>query len=122
MFYVLQEQGLLSDELLTAPCDVLVIPMTEDQGSAIAAATALRSAGLRAQLYTEKRKFKAKMSYADKIGVPFVVLLGEDEIEKGMLSVKNMLTGEQTMLSAEAAGALIRENVEKRNSTAPIRG
>ena len=122
LFYVLQEQGLLSDELLTAPCDVLVIPMTEDQGSAIAAATALRGAGLRAQLYTEKRKFKAKMSYADKIGVPFVVLLGEDEIEKGMLSVKNMLTGEQTMLSAEAAGALIRENVEKRNSTAPIRG
>ena len=122
LFYVLQEQGLLSDELLTAPCDVLVIPMTEDQGSAIAAATALRSAGLRAQLYTEKRKFKAKMSYADKIGVPFVVLLGEDEIEKGMLSVKNMLTGEQTMLTAEEAGSLIRENVEKRNSTAPIRG
>ena len=122
LFYVLQEQGLLSDELLTAPCDVLVIPMTEDQESAIAAATALRSAGLRAQLYTEKRKFKAKMSYADKIGVPFVVLLGEDEIEKGMLSVKNMLTGEQSMLSAEEAGVLIRENVEKRNSSAPIRG
>ena len=122
LFYVLQEQGLLSDELLTAPCDVLVIPMTEDQGPAIAAATALRGAGLRAQLYTEKRKFKAKMSYADKIGVPYVVLLGEDEIEKGMLSVKNMLTGEQTMLTAEEAGTLIRENVEKRNSTAPIRG
>ena len=62
------------------------------------------------------------MSYADKIGVPFVVLLGEDEIEKDMLSVKNMLTGEQTMLTAEEAGTLIRENVEKRNSTAPIRG
>ena len=122
LFYVLQEQGLLSDELLTAPCDVLVIPMTEDQGPAIAAATALRSAGLRAQLYTEKRKFKAKMSYADKIRVPYVVLLGEDEIDKGMLSVKNMLTGEQTMLTAEEAGKLIRENVEKRNSTAPIRG
>ena len=122
LFYVLQEQGLLSDELLTAPCDVLVIPMTEDQGPAIAAATALRGAGLRAQLYTEKRKFKAKMSYADKIGVPYVVLLGEDEIAKGLLSVKNMLTGEQTMLTAEEAGSLIRENVEKRNSTAPIRG
>jgi histidyl-tRNA synthetase len=77
---------------------------------------------LRAQLYTEKRKFKAKMSYADKIGVPFVVLLGEDEVEKGLLSVKNMRTGEQQMLSAEEAGALVRGNIEERNNAAPIRG
>ena len=122
LFYVLQEQGLLSDELLTAPCDVLVIPMTEDLGPAISAATSLRGAGLRTQLYTEKRKFKAKMSYADKIGVPFVVLLGEDEIEKSLFSVKNMLSGEQQMLTAEQAGEWILETVEKRNSTAPIRG
>ena len=62
------------------------------------------------------------MSYADRQKIPYVVLLGEDEIAKGLLSVKNMLTGEQTMLTAEEAGSLIRENVEKRNSTAPIRG
>ncbi|MBQ9664303.1 MAG: histidine--tRNA ligase [Oscillospiraceae bacterium] len=122
LFYVLQEQGLLSEEVLTAPCDALVIPMTEDYGPAVEAATALRSAGLRAQLYTEKRKFKAKMGYADKIGVPFVVLLGEDEVAKGQLSVKNMESGEQQMLSAEQAAVLIRETIEKRNSAAPIRG
>ena len=122
LFYVLQEQGLLSDEVLTAPCDVLVIPMTEDLGPAISAATAFRNAELRAQLYTEKRKFKAKMSYADKIGAPFAVLLGEDEIEKGLLSLKNMQTGEQQMITAEEACTVIRETIEKRICAAPVRG
>ena len=46
LFYVLQEQKLLSDEVMTAPCDVLVIPMTENRAPAIAAATAMRAAGL----------------------------------------------------------------------------
>lgn len=122
LFYVLQEQGLLSDEVLSAPCDVLIIPMTEDYGPAVAAATVLRSSGLRAQLYTEKRKFKAKMSYADKIGVPFIILLGEDEAAQGLLSVKNMESGEQQMLSVEQAVELIRKYIDKRNNAAPIRG
>ncbi len=122
LFYVLQEQKLLSEKLMTAPCDVLVIPMTEDKGAAIAAATALRNAGLRCQLYTEQRKFKAKMSYADKIGVPFVVLLGEDELSEGVLSVKNMETGEQQKLKADKAASWIRETVCLRNAVAPIRG
>ena len=45
LFYVLSEQGLLSDEIVTAPCDALILPMTEDLGPAVAAATALRRAG-----------------------------------------------------------------------------
>ena len=74
LFYVLQEQKLLSAEVMTAPCDVLVIPMTENRAPAIAAATAMRAAGLRCQLYAEQRKFKVKMSYADKIGTPFILV------------------------------------------------
>ena len=121
LFYVLNEQGLLSEELITAPCDALVIPMTEDVGPAVAAATTLRGAGVRTQLYGEKRKFKAKIGYADKIGVPYVVLLGEDEIAAGEVSVKNMQSGEQQRMKPEEAAAFIRESVEKRNSGAVIR-
>ena len=121
LFYVLQEQKLLSDDVPTAPCDVLVIPMTDDRSPAIAAATAMRSAGLRCQLYAEQRKFKAKMSYADKIDVPFIVLLGEDEITNEMLSVKNMKTGEQRMMTATQAAELIAQSVAEKNSIAPIR-
>ena len=121
LFYVLNEQGLLSDEIITAPCDALVLPMTEDLGPAVAAATALRQGGVRTQLYGEKKKFKAKMSYADKLGVPFVVLLGEDEINEGVLSVKDMRSGEQQKLSAEAAAERIRAEVARRAEAAVIK-
>ena len=121
LFYVLNEQGLLSDEIVTAPCDALVIPMTEDAGFAISAATALRAGGVRTQLYGEKKKFKAKMNYADKLKVPFVVLVGEDEINEGVLSVKNMQTGEQVKLSPAAAAEHIAAVIKERNSGAVIK-
>ena len=105
LFYVLDEQGLLNPQLSGAPADALVLPMTSDLAPAIALAETLRSAGLRVQLYGEQKKFKQKLSYANKLGVPFAVLLGEDEIAQGVCSVKNMATGEQlTLPPAEAAG------------------
>jgi histidyl-tRNA synthetase len=116
LFYVLQEQGMLGDEIITAPADALVVPMTEDLHAAIAAATALREAGIRTQLYAEKKKFKAKMSYANKLSIPFVVLLGEDEIAAGMVSVKDMESGEQRTLPVEEAASLIRTAVDSRNA------
>ena len=121
LFYVLNEQGLLSDDLVTAPCDVLVLPMTEELGFAVAAATALRAAGVRTQLYGEQRKFKAKMAYADKIGVPFAVLIGEDEMNEGVLSVKDMRSGEQVKLAPEKAAQFIAEKVAELNAGAVIK-
>ena len=103
LFYVLDEQGLLNPQLPSAPADALVLPMTDDPAPAIALAQSLRNAGIRVQLYAEKKKFKQKMSYADKLAVPYAVLLGEDEIAEGLCSVKNMVTGEQVKLSADAA-------------------
>ena len=116
LFYVLGEQGLLSDELVSAPCDVLVLPMTEDLSYAVSAAAALRAEGLRVQLYSEKKKFKAKMNYADKIGVPYVAFVGEDEIAESVLSVKDMVTGEQQKLTANDAAALVKAALAERNA------
>ena len=115
LFYVLGEQGLLSDELVSAPCDALVLPMTEDLGYAVSAAAALRNEGIRVQLYSEMKKFKAKMNYADKIGVPYVIFVGEDEIAENLLSVKDMQTGEQKKLGTSDAAALIKAAVAERN-------
>ena len=103
LFYVLDEQGLLNPELPSAPADALVLPMTAEVGPAIALAEQLRTGGLRVQLYGEQKKFKQKMAYADKLGVPFAVLLGEDEIAEGKCSVKNMRTGEQVKLTPAEA-------------------
>jgi len=112
LFYVLDEQGLLNPQLPTAPADALVLPMTADPAPAIALAEALRSHGIRVQFYSEPKKFKQKMSYADKLGVPFAVLLGEDEIAQGMCSVKDMRTGQQVTLPAQEAAAHIRSALE----------
>ena len=107
--------------MLTAPADVLVLPMTEDLSPAIAAATALRQAGLRAQLYTENKKFKQKMSYAGKLGIPFVLLLGEDEINQGKVSLKNMTDGAQALCSVEEAAVEIAKTLVVGSAAAPIR-
>ena len=115
LFYVLDEQGLLNPELSTAPADALVLPMTSDPAEAIALAETLRASGLRVQLYGEQKKFKQKMAYADKLGVPFAVLLGEDEIAEGKCSVKNMRTGEQDTVSPGEACSIIKAALAANN-------
>ncbi len=115
LFYVLDEQGLLNDALPSAPADALVLPMTQDTAAAVALAEALRSQGVRVQLYGEQKKFKQKMSYADKLGVPYAVLLGEDEIAQGKCSVKNMKTGEQVTVTPADAAQVILQGLKDRN-------
>ena len=115
LFYVLDEQGLLNPALPSAPADALVLPMTSDPAAAIALAQTLRASGLKVQLYGEQKKFKQKMTYANKLGVPFAVLLGEDEIAEGMCSVKNMVSGEQVKLSPAEAGAYIKNALAANN-------
>ena len=115
LFYVLGEQGLLNPSLPTAPADVLILPMTQDLTPAIQLATRLRGAGVRTQLYTEQKKFKAKMNYADKLGVPYVVFLGDDEIAAGLVACKDMTSGEQTKLPFDATLSRIREGLSQRN-------
>ena len=115
LFYVLDEQGLLNPQLPSAPADALVLPMTADPAPAIALAESLRSQGIRVQLYGEQKKFKQKMAYCDKVGVPYAVLLGEDEIAQGKCSVKNMTTGEQITVTPAEAAAHIKEGLAANN-------
>ena len=112
LFYVLDEQGLLNPALPSAPADVLVLPMTGDPGQAIALAEELRESGLRVQLYGEQKKFKQKLAYANKLGVPYVVLLGEDELAAGKCALKDMRTGEQVLVSAQEAAQRIQEGTD----------
>ncbi len=120
LFFVLGEQGMLSETMLTAPADVLIIPMTEDFTAAISLATDLRDAGVRTQLYTEQKKFKAKMNYADKLGIPYVIFLGEDEINAGVIACKDMQSGEQTTLNFEETLNRIRTGLAEKNAGAVI--
>ena len=117
---VLEDQGYLNDALNTAPADVLILPMTDDLSPAIALATQLREAGIRTQIHGEQKKFKQKISYADKLSIPYAVFLGEDEISSGVCAVKDLATGEQVKLSPADAIAHIQAGLEKRNQGTPI--
>ena len=121
LFYILNEQNYLNRDMTAAPADVLIIPMTDDLAPAVELATALRAEGIRTQLYSENKKFKAKMSYADKLGVPFVALLGEDEISQGRVTIKDMKTGEQVTASTAMLIAGIREKIAERRADKPVR-
>ena len=121
LFYVLQEQGMLNEALNSAPADALILPMTGDLGPAAALATQLRQAGVRTQLYTEQKKFKQKMTYADRIGVPYVLFLGDDEIAQGTVSVKDMATGEQVALLAAEAAEYLQKGLAGQGNVSPIK-
>ena len=121
LFYILQEQNMISDAVLTAPADVLILPMTDDLSAAVSLAAMLRAGGLRVQLYSEKKKFKAKIGYADKLGIPFVIFLGEDEIAQNVCALKNMDTGEQEAVTQAAALETIRAEIARRTAGALLR-
>ena len=120
LFFVLEDQGYLNDGLNTAPADVLILPMTDDLSHAIAMATTLRAAGIRAQIHGEQKKFKQKLSYADKLAVPYALFLGEDEIAAGAASVKDLRTGQQQRLTPEQAVEYIKAGLDKLNQGTPI--
>ena len=122
LFYVLGEQGMLNPDLPTAPADVLILPMTDDLTAAISLATALRENGIRTQLHCEEKKFKQKVSYADKLGIPYVIFLGEDEINAGVVACKDMSTGEQTKLEPAATIYRIKAGLAEREKGAVILG
>ena len=113
LFYILQEQGLLNPGLPTAPCDVLVIPLEEELDYAVRCAAALREEGIRTQIYTEKKKTKAKFAYADKLAVPYALVLGESEREAGTVGLKDLRSGGQVTVSCREAAAMIRENLKE---------
>ena len=122
LFYVLGEQGMLNPDLPTAAADVLVIPMGEEQqGYAIATATALREAGIRTQLYAEKKKFKAKITYAAKMGIPYAMFLGETEEQDKVVALKDLNKGEQVTVSFEEAVKLIQDGIAQANQGTVIK-
>ncbi len=116
LFFILQDKDYLNQNPPACPADVLILPMTEDVGASIALATRLRDAGVRVQLHCEKKKFKAKITYADKLAIPYVIFMGEDEIRNDIIALKDLSTGEQTNTGFDEALARIREGLAQRAS------
>lgn len=79
--------------------EILIIPMVEDLKEPIKLATKLRNAGINTEIYLNEKKIKAKFKYADKLEIPYVIVIGEDEIKENVVTIKNMKTGEEVKAS-----------------------
>lgn len=100
LFYKLNELNALKEEQ-NSIAKVLVVSMVEDNSKALEVATELRSKNINAEVYLENKKIKAKFKYADRLAIPYVIVIGEDEIANNTVTLKNMQTGEQETLKIE---------------------
>ena len=100
LFSQLLAAGIISAESST-PAKVMVLTLDNDLTFALEVATKLRETGIKTEVYTEDDKFKKKLKYANKVGVPYVAIIGQDEIKLKKVALKNMKTGEQEVLDVE---------------------
>ncbi len=100
LFYQLNEQNLIKANK-DSIADVIVIPVDETADKCLPVATKLREAGINTDIYIEEAKMKKKMKFADRSLIPYAMIVGEDEINSGNYTVKDMKTGEQFKGSIE---------------------
>ena len=109
LFYKLNELNIVKEEEQSIS-KILVVSMDEKyQNKALETADALRKAGINTDVYLEDKKIKAKFKYADKLKIPYVAVIGENEEEHGTVSLKNMVSGEQEELTVEGVIAKIKK-------------
>lgn len=102
LFYKLNElQAMQEDKKSIAK--VLVVSMVEDKSKAVEVAATLRKENIETEVYLEDKKIKAKFKYADRLSIPYVIVIGEEEIQNNVVTLKNMETGEQDTISLEEA-------------------
>lgn len=101
LFYKLNELQLIKSDKYSM-LDILIIPMLEDMTVAIQLASNLRKEGINTEVYLNDKKLKAKFKYADKLKIPYVVVIGEDEINTNTVKIKNMNTGDETSVELDA--------------------
>lgn len=94
LFYKLNELNIIKADKKSIS-DIIIIPMTENLEVPFELATELRNIGINTEVYLNNKKLKAKMKYANKLEIPYVIVIGDDEIQSGKIKVKNMQTGEE---------------------------
>ena len=110
LFYKLNELNLIKADRKSV-ADILIIPMEENLEESIKLATKLRNIGINTEIYLNDKKLKAKFKYADKLEIPYVIVLGEDEINAKEITLKDMKTGSEEKLPMDEKK--IKEAIEK---------
>ncbi len=100
LFFQLNEANLIKADRKSI-AKVLVMSMDEDLKDCLNISAKLIDSGINTEVYVENKKPKAKMKYADKLKIPYILIVGEEERETGRYTLKNMESGEQEKLSVE---------------------
>ena len=100
LYFVLNELGLL-EEQKESITRAMILPMGEAMAECIALSKKLRELDIKNQIYYEKGKVGKKFGFADKSRIPYVIIIGSEEIENERYTLRDMKTGEQEMLSFE---------------------
>jgi len=112
---VMGERGMFPPGLASTPADVMVAVFdAKDAPHALSVAARLRQAGLRVLVYPDADKIGKQIKYADSRGIPFVAILGGDEISAGTVTVKHLAGNTQNTYDQSAAGAAILEVLKRR--------
>ena len=101
LFYKLNELNLIKSDKKSIS-ELLILPMTENMEVPIKLATELRNLNVNTEIYLNNKKLKAKMKYADKLEIPYIIVIGDDEIESSMVKIKNMKIGEEIKVELDA--------------------
>lgn len=101
LFYQLREAGVLGEGKKATPSQILVIPMKETMAQSLELATRIRECGIAAEIYFNEGKIGKKFAYADKLRIPYAVVVGEDEVNSGKYKLKDMTTGDQKELDMD---------------------
>ena len=94
LFYKLNELQIINAKKKSIS-EVLIVPMLEDMSIPIRIANELRKNRINTEIFLNNKKLKAKMKYADKLEIPNVIVIGEDEVNTGIVKIKNMITGNE---------------------------
>ena len=89
--------------------DVLVISTSDDVSECLPIANTFRKEGINTEVYMNDKKMKAKFKYADKLKIPYVAIIGEDEVKENKVSLKNLVTGKQDTINIEEAVKILKE-------------
>jgi histidyl-tRNA synthetase len=112
---VLGERGMFPPNLTTTAADVMMAVFdAADVSHAIRVAGLLRQSGLRVLVYPDADKIGKQIKYADSLGIPFVAILGSNEIAAATVTVKNLKTQTQATYDQAAAGGAIHEGLRQR--------
>ena len=101
LFYKLNELNIIKAEKKSIS-DILIIPVAEDLKEPIKLAAELRKIGINTEVYLNDKKLKAKFKYADKLEIPYVIVIGDDEIKSNKIQVKEYETGEEKEINMDA--------------------